>query len=55
MFMIVFAIVVLLALLDIAALRWGPDSTDGREGYTWEQQHHGQDSFSTEHHAFSAI
>lgn len=55
MIIIVFALVILLSLLDIASLRWGKDSTDGREGYVWEQEHHGQDDFSTEHHAFSAL
>jgi hypothetical protein len=55
MIAIVFVLLILLPLLDIVSLRWGKDSTDGREGYDWEQEHHGQDSFSEEHHAFSAV
>jgi uncharacterized protein YxeA len=53
--MIILAIVILLVLIDLAALRWGQDSTDGREGYVWEQEHHGQDNFSVVHHAFTAL
>ena len=55
MILIIIALVILLPLLDIASLRWGKDSTDGREGYVWEQEHHGPDSFSEEHHGFSAL
>ncbi len=55
MIMIVFAMVLLFVLLDIAALRWGYDSTDGREGYVREMEHHSLDGFSAEHHTFSTL
>jgi hypothetical protein len=52
---IILMLVILMILIDVVAVRLGKDSTDGREGYDWEQQHHGQDNFSARHHAFSSL
>jgi len=52
---IILAIIILMIPIDIAAIHWGKDSTDAREGFDREQQQHGQDKFSSMHHAFSSL